>query len=121
MCAGFAVHSTGPSAAAAPPAFEAALDEFLSAASTPVEPGTEPDETIVDIQNLSASLEALMDPAPAPAVSQSHDQQVGTEANSAACPAQIMCHAPTPASWYQLACQQKAAFKAFDGEGGLDE
>ena len=98
MCAGFAVQSTSPSAAAAPPAFEAALDEFMSAASAPVEPVTEPDETIMDLQNLSASLETLVDPAPVPAVSIADDQQVGVEASSAACPAQIMCYAPTAAS-----------------------
>ena len=93
--AGFVFHSTSPSAAAAPPAFEAALDEFLSAASVPVEPTTEPDEAISDIQRISACLKALMDLALVPSVDA---QQVGKEANSAACLARIMCHAPTNAS-----------------------
>ena len=121
LCAGFAVHSTSPSAATAPPAFEAALDEILSSASAPVEPVTEPDETIMDLQNLSASLETLVDPAPAPAVAKADDQQVGKGANSAACPAQIMCHAPSAASWHQLACRQAATFEACNGDGALQK
>lgn len=58
-CPGFAVHDMGPSPAAAPPAFETALQDFLKLGATS-EPPTKPDETVCSLQRLSADLKALM-------------------------------------------------------------
>ncbi len=53
------MHDTGPSAAAAPPGFETALQDFLNSGATPG-PTAEPDEAVNSLQQLSASLKAML-------------------------------------------------------------
>lgn len=59
LLADFAFHNVGPNPAAAPPAFETALQDFLNSGIIPEEPATDVIQPISSLQQLSSGLKAM--------------------------------------------------------------